>query len=139
MFFCSHIPFLLRAGAAVINLLERTDFPDVLGPEWIFVRMHDAVVRCLATMVALGHSIKPTVAIESAAVSPKAAQVGVELVVLHGCSSRHHPIMMLLLACSSGCITCASCVQLLSCGLVWFGAFPRRPQTQHSSTSSTDC
>jgi hypothetical protein len=38
--------------------------------------MHDAVVRCLASMVALGHVIKPTVAIESAAVSTKAAQVG---------------------------------------------------------------
>jgi hypothetical protein len=34
------------------------------------------VVRCLASMVALRHAIKPTVAIESAAVSPKAAQVG---------------------------------------------------------------
>jgi hypothetical protein len=67
----------------VINLLERTDFPYTLGREWIFVRMHDAVVRCLASMVALGHPIKPTVAIESAAVSPKAAQVGVGRIALH--------------------------------------------------------
>jgi hypothetical protein len=59
----------------VINLLERTGFPEALGREWIFVRMHDAIVRCLATMVAQGHAIKPTMAIESAAVSPKAAQV----------------------------------------------------------------
>lgn len=60
----------------MIDLLERTGFPDTLGREWIFVRMHDAVVRCLATMVALGHPIKPTVAMDSAAVSPRAAQVG---------------------------------------------------------------
>jgi hypothetical protein len=48
----------------------------VLGREWIFVRMHDAVVRCLASMVALGHPIKPLMAVDSAAVSPRAAQVG---------------------------------------------------------------
>ncbi|WIA34220.1 hypothetical protein OEZ86_012573 [Tetradesmus obliquus] len=65
---------LCNPGAAVVELLERTGFPEVLGREWIFVRMHDAVVRCLATMVACGHPIKPTAAIDSAAVSPRAAQ-----------------------------------------------------------------
>eukprot|EP00878_Enallax_costatus_P031644 GHUV01034614.1.p1 GENE.GHUV01034614.1~~GHUV01034614.1.p1 ORF type:complete len:332 (+),score=86.74 GHUV01034614.1:840-1835(+) len=65
---------LCNPGAAVINLLERTSFPNTLGREWIFVRMHDAVQRCLAQMIAQGHTVKPTSAIHSAAMSPKHAE-----------------------------------------------------------------
>lgn len=54
-----------------MKLLERTSFPDTLGREWIFVRMHDAIQRCLAQMIAHGHSVKPTSAIQSAAITPK--------------------------------------------------------------------
>lgn len=57
-----------------MNLLERTSFPDTLGRDWVFVRMHDAVQRCLACMIADGHRIKPTSALHSAAMSPKHAE-----------------------------------------------------------------
>lgn len=71
------------AAAAVIDLLDRTDFPDNLGREWIFVRMHDAIVRSLATMVSLGYPIKPASAIHSSAVSPRRLQVRGQ--ALRGC------------------------------------------------------
>eukprot|EP00879_Flechtneria_rotunda_P023283 GHRR01024626.1.p1 GENE.GHRR01024626.1~~GHRR01024626.1.p1 ORF type:complete len:231 (+),score=67.25 GHRR01024626.1:606-1298(+) len=64
---------LCNPAVAVIELLERAGLPDALGRQWIFVRMHDAIQRCLRGMVAKGHSIKPTPAIDSAAVPPKQA------------------------------------------------------------------
>jgi len=59
------------SGFGVIRILERTGFPDELGRQWIFVRMHDAVTVCLAQMVAHGQTVLPTCAIDSAAVSPR--------------------------------------------------------------------
>eukprot|EP00775_Hariotina_reticulata_P010081 gene10081-10236_t len=53
------------------EILERTGFPEELGREWIFVRMHDAVTVCLSHMVSHGQTVLPTCAIDSAAVSPR--------------------------------------------------------------------
>jgi len=70
------------AGFSVIDILERTGFPDLMGRDWIFVRMHDAVMRCLSCMISHGQTIKPTSAINSAAVSPRVKSQDTE--IAHG-------------------------------------------------------
>lgn len=65
---------LLFAACAVVALLERTGFPDVLGREWIFVRMHDAVQTCLAAMISDGQAVRPLSAYDSQALTPRATR-----------------------------------------------------------------
>jgi hypothetical protein len=82
---------VLRAACAVVALLERTGFPDVLGREWIFVRMHDAVQTCLAAMISSGQAVRPLSAYDSQAISPKAgAPAGPGPLLFHP-PGRHSP------------------------------------------------
>lgn len=72
---CSHL--VLITACAVVALLERTGFPDLLGREWIFVRMHDAVQTCLAALLSDGQAVRPLSAYDSQAISPKASAAAV--------------------------------------------------------------
>lgn len=65
-------PSCLSAACAVVNLLERTGFPDYLGREWVFVRMHDAVQTCLATLISDGQAVRPLSAYDSQVLTPRA-------------------------------------------------------------------
>lgn len=102
----------------MVELLERTGFPEVLGREWIFVRMHDAVVRCLATMVACGHPIKPTAAIDSAAVSPRAAQVRRSALYtvckVVSLAHPHIPILACLVVAAIFCVAISACLAAIA-------------------------
>lgn len=79
----------MLTACAVVALLERTGFPDLLGREWIFVRMHDAVQTCLAAMLSDGQAVRPLSAYDSQAISPRAAAGGPQLFAAPG---HHSPV-----------------------------------------------
>lgn len=66
----------MSAVAAVVALLERTGFPDLLGREWVFVRMHDAVQTCLAAMISDGQAVRPLSAYSSQALTDTTPRAG---------------------------------------------------------------
>lgn len=52
---------LCNPSTPVVEIFERAGLPDVLGREWIFVRVHDAVMFCQRQMQEQGIMVTPCV------------------------------------------------------------------------------